>query len=190
MKGKVNMNEIAELARQEYKERMKTKLAGTPLPLEYLLMQDGPVTQGQVDAIVTAQKYEHRERIPEALRMFADLYNELTGQQPTKTDLSDWIATFEDWKNRTLTPDSIRMAWMQSKDERGGFTVGRPGALTVTAIGMKSKAMPAIASININAVKRTQEFIKEKEVVSVGIPEAERERMRQWKVKQAMKGIR
>jgi hypothetical protein len=187
------MNITADLqtaAKMEYQERMKAKLADTPMPLEYLLMQEQPVTQAQVDAIVTAQKYEHRERIPEPLRMFADLYNELTGQQPTKTDLSDWIATFEDWKNRTLTPDSIRMAWMQSKDERGGFTVGRPGALTVTAIGMKSKAMPAMPTLNTAAIERTSKVIEQRiaqEVTYVPMPDEVRARL---KAKLAMKGIR
>jgi hypothetical protein len=182
--------DLRTAAKHEYQEAMKTKLAGTPLPLEYLLMQEQPVTQAQVDAIVTAQKYEHRERIPEPLRMFADLYNELTGQQPTKTDLSDWIATFEDWKNRTLTPDSIRMAWSQSKDERGGFTVGRPGALTVTAIGMKSKAMPAMPTLNTAAIERTSKVIEERiaqEVTYVPMPDEVRVRL---KAKLAMKGIR
>lgn len=182
--------DLRNVAKYEYQERMKAKLAGAPLPLEYLLMQEQPITQEQVDAIVTAQKYEHRERIPEPLRMFADLYNELTGQRPTKTDLSDWIATFEDWKNRTLTPDSIRMAWAQSKDERGGFTVGRPGALTVTAIGMKSKAMPAMPTLNTAAIERTSKVIEERiaqEVKYVPMPGSVRARL---KAKLATKGIR
>lgn len=183
--------DIKTVAKMEYQARMKERLQLTPT-IETLILEDKPITQADLDAINAAQKYANRERIPEPLLFYTDLYNELTGQEPTKTDVTDWIATAEDWKAKKLEPDNIRMAWTQAQDVNKGFTVGRMGALTVTAVGMKSKAKPAVAEINSKAVERTQELIAEKtEVVqkAVGIPETERERMRQWKARLATERI-
>ena len=181
---------MREAAKMEYKARMKEKLSGLPLPLELLIRSEEPITQQQLDAINNKpNNYENRERIPEALLTYADLYHELTGQEPTKRTFTDWIDTFWQWKDEKLQPDNIRMAWAQAQSDKG-FTVGRPGALTVTAVGMKSKAKPALPALNTAAIERTQELIEEKakvELKTVGIPEQERERMRQWKAKLAMK---
>lgn len=172
---------IQQAAKMEYQQRMKERLAGMPIPLETLMMSSDPITQNQLDAIVTAQRYGNRERVPESLRGFADLYNELTKQEPTKQDLTDWIATFEDWKDKKLDESCIRMAWAQSKDDRKGFTVGRPGALTITAVGMKSKNMPAMTTINTERIEQTQKIIEEKvklESTFVPMPDEVRARLR------------
>lgn len=84
-------------------------------------------------------KYPNRDKIPELYLHFADLYNELTGQEPTKRVIMDWFQTFEDWKTEGLQLDHIRAAWKYANRPEGGFPVGRPGALTNTAVAMKSK---------------------------------------------------
>lgn len=177
--------DIKKAAQMEYQERMKQRLAETPLPLEYLIMQGQPITQEHVDTLQQAQRYQNRDRIPEPLLTYADLYNELTGQEPTKRVISDWLLTFNEWKDEKLTEDNIRMAWAQAQSDKG-FTVGRPGALTVTAVGMKSKAKPALPAINAEAVRRTTAFIEERqaeEVKYVPMPDSVRERMREIRIK-------
>jgi hypothetical protein len=90
--------------------------------------------------------------------------NELTKQEPTKRVFSDWVLTFEEWKSEGLQPDHIRDAWTQSNDDRKGFHVGRPGALTTVAVSIKSKstAKPSGVRINAQAVQQTQQMISEK----------------------------
>lgn len=95
------------------------------------------------DMIAHSRKktYQNRDKIPEPYLAFADLYHELTGQEPTKRAIFDWFATFEDWKQEGLEFQHIRAAWEYANRPEGGFAVGRPGALTNTAVAMKSKAI-------------------------------------------------
>lgn len=86
-------------------------------------------------------KYQNRDKLPEPYLHFADLYNQLTGQEPTKRVIMDWMQTFEEWKQEGLQDDHIRAAWQYANRPEGGFPVGRPGALTNTAVAMKSKSM-------------------------------------------------
>lgn len=188
------MTDIATIARkQEYQQRMRNKLAEMAVPLDILMMSSEPITQKQLDAINNdPRNYANRERIPEPLLIYSDLYHELTGQEMLKMDVTGYVEVFQEWKDRALQPNDIRGAWAQSKSDKGGFFVGHPRALTVTANGMKSKAMPAMPTLNKVAVERTQEIIEKKvELVSkaTDIPDAERERMRQWKAKLATKGM-
>jgi len=154
--------DLRTAAKMEYQERMKQRLAGMPTPLDYLIMSGQTVKQSDLDAISKNKNdYENRERIPEPLLVYADLYHELTGQEPTNRSFSDWVDTFEAWRGEKLHPDNIRMAWAQAQSDKG-FPVGRPGALTITAVGMKSKAKPALPTINTEAIERTQDIIEEK----------------------------
>lgn len=156
------MNTIQQAAKMEYQERMKQRLAGAPMPLEILMQSSAPITQQQMDAInKKPEAYENRERIPEPLLEYADLYHELTGQEPTKRTFTDWLDTFYAWKDEKLQEEHIRMAWAQAQSDKG-FTVGRPGALTVTAVGMKSKAKPALPAINAAEVERTKAMLEKK----------------------------
>jgi hypothetical protein len=105
----------------------------------------------KVDAMIANSKkvkYQNRDKIPEPYLDFADLYNELTKQEPTKRSIMDWFGTFEDWKSEGLQPEHIRAAWQYANRPEGGFPVGRPGSLTTTAVAMKSKmlAKPATTS--------------------------------------------
>lgn len=164
------MDKIQTAAQIAYKIRMTQQLEGTPMPLEYLLMQDAPITQEHLDAVNNT--YQHRDRIPEVLLPFLDLYHELTGQEPTKTTVTDWIATGWDWKERKLDEDSIRMAWAQAQDVNHGYTVGRPGALTITAVGMKSKAKIAQPVRSTAQLEQTQNLIAERDAIKyVPMPE-------------------
>jgi hypothetical protein len=80
----------------------------------------------------------------------------LTGQKPTKQTYTDWIATAEVWHEEELTLDSLKLAWNESKSDHG-FHVGRPGALTVVARSMMSKAQGATAiEIDIEEIQRTR----------------------------------
>lgn len=95
-----------------------------------------------VDFILESEKkikYQNRDKLPEPYLHFADLYNQLTGQEPTKRVLMDWMQTFEEWKQEGLQPEHIRAAYLHATRPEGGFLVGRPGSLTNTAVAMKSK---------------------------------------------------
>jgi hypothetical protein len=122
----------------------------------------------QVDAMIANSKkvkYQNRDKMPEPYLMFADLYNELTGQEPTKRSIMEWMSTFEDWKAEGLQPEHIRAAWNHANRD-GGFPVGRPSALTNTAVAMKSKMLQAHGSapkINEAAVEETRRMLEEKE---------------------------
>lgn len=186
------MTDISTTA-QNYKERVRKTLEEMPT-LESIILSGRPVTQEDVDAIKARlpMNYLHREEIPESIRPYADIYHQLTGQEPTKRSFTDWVDTFWMWKDEKIQLDDIRAAWAQAQDPNKGFTVGRPGALTITAVGMRSKAKPAIAGINNKVVESTKIMAEEKhELVkqATDIPEAERERMRQWKANLARKGI-
>ena len=176
-KGQAMTMDVRKAAQKEYKERMKKRLDGMPLPLEYLLMKNQPIKQEDLDAINNAQIYANREKIPEPLLPYSDLYNELTGQEPTGRTFTDWIDTFWAWKDQKLSLDDIRQAWAQAQSEKG-FTVGRPGALTVTAIGMKSKAKPAIPQLNMAEIERTRKMLEEKEGKFVPMPDSVRQKLK------------
>ena len=154
--------DLRTAAKMEYQERMRQRLAGTPMPIEILMQSDAPINQQQLDAINNdPRRYDNRERIPQPLLIYADLYHELTGQEPTARTFTDWIDTFSAWKDEKLQPENIRMAWAQAQSDKG-FTVGRPGALTVTAVGMKSKAKPASVGLNTERIEQTRIVIEER----------------------------
>jgi hypothetical protein len=122
----------------------------------------------KVDAMIANSKkvkYQNRDKIPEPYLPFADLYNELTKQEPTKRVIFDWLGAFEDWKQEGLQPEHIRAAWAYANRPEGGFPVGRPGSLTNTAVAMKSKALTQAAAkpaIDASAVVATMDMIDEK----------------------------
>lgn len=167
--------------KQEYQQRMRASL-NLPPTIEQRMMEGKPVTQSDLDAInKDPRNYLNRERIPEPLLIYSDLYHELTGQEMLKMDLTGYIEVFQEWKDRALQPNDIRGAWAQSKSDKGGFFVGHPRALTVTANGMKSKAMPAVPIISTERIERTQAIIEEKikmETKFVQIPEDQRAALR------------
>lgn len=144
----------------ELKELMKSRAV---LPIDWQIATGKTVTDESVQAAQKAQRYQNREKMPEGYLWMADLYNELTGQEPTKRVFMDWMSTFEDWKQEGLLPEHIRAAWMESNNEKGGFFVGRPGALTVVAVSMKSKMIkPKGVAIDQQAVNQTKQLISEK----------------------------
>ena len=148
-----------------------------PLPLEWLIATGQEVTEEKLQAATDAQKYPNRERFPEPLLHFADLFNELTGQKPIGNTFTDWIATFEEWKANELEDDHIRASWNQASDPNKGFTVGRPGALTVVAKSVKSmKTKPAVLQINRQAIEQTQQMLEAKETKPTPIPDDQRAR--------------
>lgn len=159
----------------------RMKANNPPRTLEQFIAAGLPVTEEAAKSAEAMTRYENRDRIPEPLLRYADLYNELTGQEPTKRVLTDWIGTFEDWKGEKLEADHIRGAWMQANSERG-FPVGRPGALTTTAVGIKSKntkGATASPAINTQAVEDTKAMIEQKTSgIFVPPPPGTRERIK------------
>jgi hypothetical protein len=128
-----------------------------------------------MDAILANAKketYPNRDRIPESYLPYCDFYVEMVGkdpdghfiQVPTQRVITDWIMTFEEWKQERLTREHIRAAWEHANRD-GGFPVGRPGALTKTAVAMKTKLLSspsAAPALNTAALEHTQKVIKEK----------------------------
>lgn len=89
--------------------------------------------------------YPYRDKIPEQYRPWADLYVELTGNQPLKCDFSDWFETFQEWIDRGLSQQNIRDAWIRSKEKDHGFLVAKPRSLTNTANAFKAKEHASIS---------------------------------------------
>lgn len=115
-----------------------------------------------IDAARTKQaNYVNREKIPQPYLAFCDAYVEAVGkddegnylQEPIKKVLFYWIGEFETWTQARLTPEHIKRAYEYATRPEGGFPVSGPGALTKTAIAMKSQ--PAISKKQV----RTQSKI-------------------------------
>ena len=138
----------------------------------------------KVDAMISnakKAKYQNRDKIPESYLIFADLYFELTKQEPTKRVIFDWFSTFEDWKAEGLLPPHIRAAWQHANRPDGGFPVGRPGALTNTAVAMKSKMIASTTAapvIDHVAIENTKQMLQEKELVYVPMPDDVRAKLK------------
>ncbi len=170
-------------AKRQYQEAMKEKLKDSPYILEMKLLAGDSITQKDVDDAEGTKhlRYENRERIPEWLLIYSDLYHELTGQEMLKMDVSSYIEVFQEWKDRTLQPEDIRGAWAKSRSDRGGFPVGHPRALTVTAKAVKSEVKPAMPVISTARIEQTQAIIEEKvklESTFVPMPDEVRARLR------------
>jgi hypothetical protein len=100
-----------------------------------------------------------RESVPEQLRDLLDVYVQLTGQRPLKGQLSDWLATAQDWHDLEIRTSDLKTAYAQAKPPDGrGFAVTRPGSLTSTAgaIAGERRAKTATPGINIDAVEQTR----------------------------------
>jgi hypothetical protein len=143
-----------------------------PRTVEAMILADQTVTEADMERIQAEQSknYMNRERIPEAYLEYIDLYVRLCGkdqdgnwnQVPTQRVFSDWLQTAEEWKQEHLKPEHITAAFIKANSEQG-FPVGRPGALTVTAVAMKTKATANIApTINVEAINYTKKLIEEK----------------------------
>lgn len=99
-----------------------------------------------VDAVLaTARRksYANRDKIPEPYLVFADLYCELTGQEPTKRVISEWLLGFAEWEAEHLRPEHIREAFQIAMNPERGFSVARPAALTKTAVAVKTRMFAA-----------------------------------------------
>lgn len=132
------------------------------LPLDWLLAKDGEITQEELNEAAKMQKYQNRDLMPEPYLRFSDLYHELTGQELTKRVINDWMMTFESWKQEKLTEDNIRAAFNKSNDINSGFPVGRPGALTTTALDLKTKSEKTpVLKVDQRAIENTKQMLDE-----------------------------
>ncbi len=93
----------------------------------------------KVDAMlrpVPKDHYQNREKIPEPLLSYADTYHELTGQEPVKRVIHDWIQEFLAWQSEGIQPQHVRAAYRAAS---GKFAILRPGSLTNTAAAIQAK---------------------------------------------------
>ena len=108
--------------------------------------KDYQQANAKVDAMIAQARkvtYQNRDKIPEQYLDYSDVYNEVTGQEPTKRVIQDWMMTFHEWIGEGLQSEHIRNAYEQSQSPKGGFLVNRPGSLTNTAVALKSKPKQA-----------------------------------------------
>ena len=152
--------DIRSAAKTEYQERMKARLNLVPT-IETLMLEGKPITQEDLDKIqANPHNYENRERVPEPLLVYADLWHELTGLEMLKMDLASHVEIFHEWKDRAFQPEHIRGAWAEAKQRN--ILIGHPRALTITAKGVQASAKPALSQINKSALERTQKMLEEK----------------------------
>ena len=156
---------------QEMKEQM---------PLEWWLASGQTPTQAQLEKINSnPHKYDNRDRVPEPLLVYSDLWHELTGLEMLKIDVASYVEIFDEWKQRAFQPEHIRGAWNEAKARN--IMVGHPRALTVTAKGVMANSKPTGVSVNQAAIAKTQEFIQERvrdEGSYVPMPDDVRARLR------------
>ena len=144
-------------------DRTTTLKDTLPKTVEWMIVAGEEATAEKLETAQKAQRYQNRERIPESFLWMSDLYNELTKQEPTKRVLLDWLQTFEEWKQEHLEDRHIRAAWLQANNINKGFAVGRPGALTTTAVSAKSKMNVIVQpQINTEAIEYTRKLMEEK----------------------------
>jgi hypothetical protein len=102
--------------------------------IEASIMLNRPTTQADMDA--ENKGFPGSETIPEAERELLIVYNQLTGQRPTRSQLITWQGAAQEWLELGAQPCDIQAAYRKAHPEKGdGFMVSRPGSLTNT-IGM------------------------------------------------------
>jgi hypothetical protein len=87
-------------------------------------------------AMPAGRDYRNRDRIPEPVQFYADVYHWLTNQTPSTRTLSDWIGEFYYWQNEDLSVVSIIAAFGRLSDN--DILVTRPGSLTNTAAALNA----------------------------------------------------
>lgn len=157
-----NINNTLEEMRKRHK----------PNSIEAFIMADLPITEADAERIQKAQadNYLNRDRIPESLLLLCDAYVKLCGkdsmghwnQEPTQRVFSDWLQTFNEWKDAHLTVEHIQAAFNKANSDQG-FPVGRPGALTLTAVALKTKNNAVVIPVlNTQAIEYTKKLLDEK----------------------------
>ena len=100
--------------------------------IEASIMAGRPTTQ--VDIEVSKNAWPGREVFKDHARELIDVYVELTGQHPTKGQLSGWMADSEEWLEIGISSDDLRATYRKANPDNGdGFLVARPGSLTRVA---------------------------------------------------------
>ena len=122
-----------------------------------------------VDAILENERkaqqknhYSLREKFPEVLVGYSDVYVQLSGQKPSKRTFMDWLSTFQDWLDEGLQAKDVQAAYSYATRPNGGFLVGRPGSLTNTAVALKSKPSNS-PHIRVEEVNKTKDMIDQRE---------------------------
>ena len=100
--------------------------------------------------------------MPEQYLHFSDAYNELTKQEPTKRVIQDWMLTFSEWIDEGLTVENIVEAYKHASRPEGGFLVGRPGSLTITAVAIKTKVKTQKPQIRYDEIESTKKMLEKK----------------------------
>jgi hypothetical protein len=134
----------------------------------------------KVDAMIENARrdtYANRDKIPEPYLPLADAYHNLTGQEPTKRVLHDWLQTFSEWQSEGIQPKHVQQAF---KESTGRFMVARPGSLTNMAAAFKAKGRIA-SERESEALRESQlesELREQKIARAVPPPEEVRIRLR------------
>jgi hypothetical protein len=104
-----------------------------------LSAEDQADANAQVSAMIGLARqptYLNRDKIPEQFLPFADMFHELTGLEPTRRVLNDWLAEFSVWLSEGIRPEHVRRAHQEAA---GRFDVLRPGSLTRMAAAIRAR---------------------------------------------------
>ena len=124
--ARVIHNQINQKNQKERENTKKPDLVDAILQFEQIAQ----------DKEAKREAYPYRDKFPEPIREWSDLYVKLTGQRPLKKDVMDWIMACQDWIDAGFVKQDIIDAYNKSKgDDKGfgAFSVTRPGSLTNTA---------------------------------------------------------
>jgi hypothetical protein len=106
-----------------------------------------------------------RESVPEAIRELLDVFVQVTGIRPAKSNLMDWMKAGQDWLDIGATQADVRAAHAKSKGdgkEGSGFTVTRPGSLTSVIGACAGERRAHGTAPDVDMVKQTQAAIAAK----------------------------
>jgi len=90
--------------------------------------------EAQEKAEAAGRAYRNRDKIPEPILHYADVYHWLTNQTPSPRTLKDWIQEFWYWDGEGLVGWDIWAAYLRLWN--ADILITRPGTLTNTAVAM------------------------------------------------------
>ena len=144
--------------------RAKIQIPG----IEASIMAGRPTTNEDIE--VSKNAWPGREVFKDHARELIDVYVELTGQHPTRGQLSGWMADSEEWLEVGISMDDLKNAYAKANPDNGeGFMVARPGSLTRVA-GMMAgkrrsgKSLEQISMYDVQQKRKEEAWIKIQEL--------------------------
>jgi hypothetical protein len=133
------------------------------------LQQEGALFENAnrtMDAILENEKnkrYPNRDKIPPEYLGLCDTYNALTGQEPSKRVLVDWLGTFAEMVTEGIGADDLTAAHAMLTNRKDPILIARPGSLTNTAAAIRAKRKATGAAVKFDPMSSLDIYLEQKE---------------------------